>query len=275
MTRLLQSDVESIADDLTRYDQVLVERTGLTLRQIACSAAGITEEQLAEAARSLSVAVVPVTAGQGTIPCFVQAVQGIVRHLGFQAEITADTDIVGLAEGVSRGGKILFLADDYRFVALNICSGVLADNNEATARGFAAALSALAGGLEGKEVLVLGAGPVGSAAINFLKKIGARVSVFDIDEARASALRKDPDLNVEPELSLALQRHRYLFDATPQGDFLDLGDLHPEAALALPGMPLGLTARARTHYQGRVVHDPLQIGAATMLAMAVSAPDQL
>lgn len=271
MTRLLQSDVESIAEELVHYDSELVERTGLTLRQIACSAAGISEEQFSEAARSLPVAVIPVTVGQGTIPYFVQAVQGIVRHLGFQASITAGTDVVGLAEGVSRGGRIFFLADDQKFVALNICSGVMADNNEATARGFVAALSALAGGLEGKDVLVLGAGPVGMAAIDFLKKIGGGVSVFDIDEARASALRKDSDLKVEPELSSALKRHRYIFDATPQGEFLDLGDLHPDAALALPGMPLGLTPRAYVRYQKQVVHDPLQIGVAAMLAMAVNA----
>lgn len=269
MTRLLQSDVESIAEELAHYDEELAGKTGLTLRQIACCAAGISEECLMRAACSMPVAVIPVTAGQGVIPCFAQAVKGIVRYLGFDATITGSSDVTGLAEGVSQGGRILFLADDRKFIALNILSGVVADNNEATARGFVAALNGLAGGLGEKDVLVLGAGPVGMAAISYLRALDARPVVLETDPIKSRFLEANSTLHVEHRLRPALANYRYVFDATPQGNFIGIDDLHPEASLAMPGMPLGLTKEAFAVFQDRVIHDPLQIGVATMLAMVV------
>lgn len=273
MTRLLQSDVERIAEEIADYDEELLGKTGLTLRQIACRAAGISEAGLEQAAGRLPVAVIPVTAGQGVIPFFAQAVQAVVRHLGFAAAIPGSSDVAGLAEAVAEGARILFLADDRKFIALNILSGVMADNNEATGRGFVTALNALAGGLRGKEVLVLGAGPVGMAAISHLVVLGARPAVLDTDPLKARFLELNGRLTVEHRLRPALAQYRYLVDATPRGNFIGVDDLNPEAFLAIPGMPPGLTPEAFAAFRDRVIHDPLQIGVATMLAMAVGKPE--
>ena len=269
MTRLVQQDVVGITCQLNRYDQELEQKTGMTLRQIACSAAGISEDEFMNAAVRNTVAVIPVTTGEGVIPCFVQVVQGIACHLGVQAFETTESDVAGMAEGVSRGAHILLMADDSRFIALNTHTGTVADNNVATARGFVAALSGMAGGLKDREVLVLGAGVVGREILKYLKLLEARAAVFDVDPTKTRDFEGDPAVTVELKRGSALARYRYLIDATPQGNFLLASDLHPGVMMALPGVPLGLTLESCEILKGRYVHDPLQIGVAVMLALAV------
>ena len=103
----------------------------------------------------MPVAVVPITAGKGIIECFAQAVQSIVSYTGFTSFVTHDYDVAGLAEGINRGAKIIFLADDNCFIAINLSSGLVVDNAEATGRGYVAALECLAGELRARRVLVI------------------------------------------------------------------------------------------------------------------------
>ena len=269
MTRLIKEDVEGIPEGLKFYDTELKEKTGLTLRQIACAAAGIAEEEVLAKAENNKAAVIPITVGEGIIPFFTTAVQSIIQHLGFQAVVTAETDVAGIAEGIAEGANILFMADDKKFIALNVLTGVAADNGEATGKGFVAALNGMAKGLQGKEVLVLGAGPVGASAIAALKELGARIALFEINEAKVEKFRDDPGVKIEPDQKRALAKYRYIIDATPQGGFIDLDDLHPDTQIACPGMPLGLTTAAYPTFKDRLIHDPLQIGVATMLTMAL------
>ncbi len=270
MTRLARYDVEEIERELAGYDAGLARKTGRTLRQIAAAAAGITEPELIAAAASCLAAVVPITAGEGVIECFVQSVRGILEYVGCRAFVTGETDVAGIAEGVAAGAGILFMADDWRFVALNLRSGAMSDNGEATGRGYVAALDGLAGGLSGEPVLVLGAGPVGCGAIALLREIGARPVVYEIDAGKARQVGKSTGALVVDDLRDALARHRCIVDATPQPSFIDRDDLRLDALVAAPGVPLGLTTGAQASMEDRVVWDPLQIGVATMLAMAVS-----
>lgn len=268
MTRLLKEDVEEIHRELDLYDSELIEKTGLSLRQVACMAAGIPEKTVIERALTCKAAVIPITVGEGIIPSFTTAVQSIIQHLGFQAVVTDETDVAGIAEAISHGANLLFMADDLKFIALNVQTGVAVDNGEATGRGFTAALDGIAQGLEEKSVLVLGAGPVGLSAIAFLKKLGAKTAVFDIDDTKVKRL-KDAGIKIESDLDKALASYRYIIDATPQGGFIELDDVHPDTKIACPGMPLGLTPTAYPFLQDGLIHDPLQIGVATMLAMAL------
>ncbi len=270
MTRLVRSDVENIERELYGYDATLVRRTGLTLRQIAAAAAGMAEQTLIAATASRLTAVVPITAGEGLIEYFAQSVCGILAYLGCRAVITGQTDVAGIAEGMESGAEILFMADELRFVAIDLRSGALADNGEATGRGYSAALDAMAGGLRDKAALVLGAGPVGRGALAMLQEIGAHPAVYDIDIDRARKAAAPAGAVVEQELHQALAGHRYIVEATPQGSFIGPGDLQPGALVAAPGVPLGLTAPAHASMQDRVLYDPLQIGVAAMLALAVS-----
>lgn len=269
MTRLKSSDVAHIGRQLEAYEAELSGKTGMSLLQIGALAAGIEEEELRREIASSRAAVIPVTAGAGIIEGFAEAVCGIIGHLGCPACVTEGTDVTGTAEAIRSGADLLFMADDLSFVAINLNSRAVADNAEATGRGYAAALSGMAGGLKGKPVLVLGAGRVGRGASVFLKERGAIPHVYDSHREKAEALAEEIGATLEDDLASALRRHRLIIDATPQAAFIGLSDLHPEAMIAAPGIPLGLTPEARAAFEERLVHDPLQIGVAAMLAMAL------
>ena len=100
-------------------------------------------------------------------------------------------------------------------------------------------------------------------------KLGANVAVFDKDLRKVEKINNSK-IRVESDLERALPKYRCLVDATPEAAFISLENLHPEVMIAAPGVPLGLTAEAYKNHKNRVIHDPLQIGVATMLALAVS-----
>jgi 3-methylornithyl-N6-L-lysine dehydrogenase len=269
MTRLTSEDIQFMKADLARYDIDLLRKTGLSLRQIACRAAGMEE---AEARRSLAaglVGVVPITSGEGIIDGFCEAVADIARHLGTRSFVTGSTDVAGLAEAVRKGADVVFLADDHRFIALNLSSRIVADNAEATARGYVAALDSLAGGVSRRSVLVLGAGEVGRQAIAALLGLGARAAVYDPDPKKIRALGVESGLTVEKDLEEALQKHGLIVDASPEAGIIKERHIKPDTAIAAPGLPLGLCPGALVSVGDRLIHDPLQIGVAAMLVLAI------
>jgi pyrrolysine biosynthesis protein PylD len=277
MTRLTLEDLRGIPAGLGAFDAALEARTGCDLRHLACRAAGIPEQSLARQAREARVAVVPLDAGQGVLPGFAEAVQAIAAHLGFPAWVTSAPDAGGLAEAYRSGAGILLTADDASYVAVNLRTRAVSDNNRATALGFVTALDLLAGGLAGREVLVLGCGPVGREAARFLRERGARVSLCDLRVERArdaaaalqAAAPAAGTVRVEEDLEKALRGHRLLFDATPAPAFIQERHLRPETRIAAPGVPLGLSAGALRAAEARVVHDRLEIGTAVMLVEAL------
>jgi pyrrolysine biosynthesis protein PylD len=275
MTRLTVDDLAGIPAALPAYDADLKARTGCSLCALACRAVGIGEQRLAELARWVRVAVVPLDCGQGALPGFAEAVRAVAGRLGFEAWVTARPDAGGLAEAYRGGAGILVTADEESFIAVNLRSRSVADNNEATARGFVTALSLLAGGLAGREVLLLGCGPVGRAAARQLLAQGARVSLCDIRSARAREVAAElggegGGLRVEEDLEAGLLHHHLLFDATPAPGFIHERHLTPETRIAAPGVPLGLSAGALRAIGPHLVHDPLEIGTAVMLLEALT-----
>jgi pyrrolysine biosynthesis protein PylD len=278
MTRLTPADLRGIPDGLDAYDAALKARTGCNLRGLACRAAGMSEQSLARRAGEARVAVVPLDAGQGVLPGFAEAARAIAAHLGFPAWVTAAPDAGGLAEAYRGGAGILVTADDSSYIAVNLSTRAVADNNRSTALGFVTALDLLAGGVAGREALVLGCGPVGREAARFLQERGARVSLCDLRAERAreaaAALEASAPIGaavrVEQDLEEALRRHRLLFDATPAPAFILEKHLHPETRIAAPGVPLGLSAGALRAAGARVVHDRLEIGTAVMLVEALT-----
>ena len=269
MTRLMSEDIRFIGDDLARYDSELLRKTGLSLRQIACRAAGMEEAEARRSLASVVAGVVPMTSGEGIIVGFSEAVADILGYLGASSFVTDMADVAGLAEAVRRGADVVFLADDLRFVALNLSSRIVADNSEATARGYVAALDALAGGLERKTILVLGAGEVGRHAIAAVQALGARVSVYDPDPKKIRDLESEAGLAVEKDLEEALEKHRLIVDASPAAGIIKERHIKPDTAIAAPGLPLGLCPGALVSIGDRLIHDPLQIGVATMLVLAI------
>lgn len=267
MTRLTQDDLWGVGLKLADYDLSLIAKTNLNLKQIACHASGIKENIFNDKSQDNLIAVIPISGGEGLIDGFTQSVCSIIQYLGFKAFITEETDVSGIAEGIAKEADILFMADDNRFIAFDKRKGNVIDNAKATGRGYAAALNGMAGGLSGKEVLVIGAGKVGKYAIEYFKQFQAKIAVFDINSEKTKNLSKD--ISIELNFREILPKYKYILEATPQGGGLKLELLHPEAVIAAPGIPMGLSPEAYEVFSNKVVHDPLQIGVATMLAMVL------
>ena len=266
---LTKEDVIEVVEKLPAYDAELVRKTGLSLKDIATRSMEVSEEKVKAALASHKVGVVPITAGGGIVEYFSEAVTGILNYLGADVFKTSSTDIAGVAEGVEKGADIVFFADDNRFIALNLPLRRVTDNAEATARGYAAALEAMAGGLNQREVLVIGgAGRVGWNAVLSLKSRGARVAACDLNQQKMESLGKEHQIMVERNLEEALGRYAVLFDASPAANIIEAKHIRPETLIAAPGMPLGLTEEAYSLVEQRLIHDVLEIGVATMFVHA-------
>jgi pyrrolysine biosynthesis protein PylD len=275
MTRLQAQDMATIARDLDAYDRDLRARTGLTLKGLACRAAGVEEPQFTCCCQTSRCAVVPLTCGQGAIAGFAESVQRILAHLGLPATVPAEPDAAGLAAAYADHSDLVFLADDKRFIAINTRSREVVDNADATGAGFAWGLSLMAGGLERRTVLVLGCGPVGRSVARTVLRMGGRVSLCDVvPEASGRTARwlskSEPGrISVEPDPESALARHRLIVDATPASDLIDAVHIHSDTFVSAPGVPTGLTARAVEKISGHLLHDRLEIGVATMAVRAL------
>ncbi len=275
MTRLISEQIRSIPEALNYYDDELKTKTGFNLKEIAAVAAGIKDEQQLDT-KLYKVAVIPVTAGLGTIEGFSEAIWAIAGHLGFSAFITSSSDVSGLVEAYERKADLALLADDNKYVAINLITRHVAENDQATASGYCAALANMAGGLNGKEVLLIGAGPLGRAAARFLAKTGAELIIYDLDKKReillAETVRTMYGVKAIEGLALgeALKRYPLIFDASPGENIIRAAMINDETMIAAPGIPLGLDSEALAVASDRLIHDPLQIGTAVMLLTALT-----
>jgi pyrrolysine biosynthesis protein PylD len=273
LTRLVSDQVRNIPGELAAYDLELKNKTGFTLREIAMEAAGLRKDVTVNQNRK--VAVVPITAGQGTISCFVEAVSSIAAYLDFDPFITSAPDAAGLAEAYQEGADLVIMADDYLYAAVNLKTRRVINNDQATAAGYCIALSKMAGGLKEKRVLLIGAGPVGRAAADLLVLSGARLIIYDIDREKekglAELIGQKYKLAVSSGLNLeeALSKKPIIFDASPGHSFIKAKDVNAETMVAAPGIPLGLDSAALEIVKIKLIHDHLQIGTAVMLFSAL------
>lgn len=267
MTRLTEDDVRGLAARLPEFDAGLLTVAGVDLRMLALRACDLDDARSTLA--GARIAAVPVSSGLGFIPYFSQCVEVILRHIGCDAFVTAQPDVKGLQEAADRGAEVLFVADDDRFVALNMRSGVCADDDPCTANGYATALEAAAGGLSGRPALVLGLGPVGRAASRRLSERGARVLAVEPDEARAASAVADYGVTIV-SLNEGLDATGLVFDATPVADLIDADRIAAGSIAAVPAVPSGFTAAAQTKLGARHIHEPLAVGVAVMAVEALS-----
>ncbi|MBA7568002.1 hypothetical protein ES708_09721 [subsurface metagenome] len=241
---------------------------------IACKAAGVDEIEIANAVGSLTTYVVPMDCGQGTIEGFCDAVKQIVQHIGCKAFIASHYNVFGIAEAFEKKCDIIFLADDYRFVAITRNGGRVVDNTLATAKGFVAGLSLMMGGLADRWVLVIGCGSVGRCAAFSLIEEGAKVAACDIKAGRVMELAAEVDnlyhakIQVEDRLEGISGKYDGLFDATPAAGIIKPQHVNSHTCVSAPGVPHGVCFRALEIIGERFLHDSLQIGVATMLVEA-------
>lgn len=275
MTRLTTWDIQGITHALPTYDASLIKKTGCSLRQIACLAMQVSENDIQASLEGTVVGVVPMTSGDGVLNGFCGMVSEIAGYLGCKTFVTEKTDAAGIAEAMERNAEILMFADEDRFIALHMQHRKLVDNAVATGRGFIAGLELMAGGLKDKKVLVLGCGPVGQCAVRALGEKECRVSVYDSNTAVYDHLSRmfsdDTSLDVQflNDLDPALRHHELMVDATPTGNFIQAQHITPRTIISAPGMPVGLDNSALKAIGNRLLHDPLQIGVAAMVVGAL------
>jgi pyrrolysine biosynthesis protein PylD len=274
VTRLATDDVKSIPAELADYDLELTVKTGCSLRGVACLAAGVQEEEIKDSLKNALIGVIPITGGEGVIAGFCDAVAGIVSHMGCKTFITQATDVAGLAEAFEKKADIIMLADDHRFIALHTASRQMAENAVATGKGFVAGLGLMAGDLKKKNVLVIGCGPVGRSATAELVAMRARVAVYDINSTRsidlAVAIKQSSNVTIQiiKDLDQVLKSHKFIIDASPATDIIKARHITTDTYISAPGVPIGLDKEALLKIGNRLLHDPLQIGVATMVISA-------
>jgi len=274
VTRLATDDVKSISAELADYDSELTAKTGCSLRGVACLAAGVQEEEIKDSLKNARIGVIPITGGEGVIAGFCDAVAGIVSHMGCKSFITQATDVAGLAEAFEKKADIIMLADDQEFIALHTASRRMVENAAATGIGFVAGLGLMAGDLKKKNALVIGCGPVGRSATAELVAMSARVSVYDINSTRsldlAQAIKKSSNVTIQiiKDLNQALKNHKFIIDASPGTDIIKARHITSDTYISAPGVPVGLDPEALLKIGNRLLHDPLQLGVATMVISA-------
>ena len=274
MTRLKESDICHISSRLEAYNQELMAKTGRTLLGVACHSCNLNENNIKSKSKSFLIHVVPVTAGQGIISDFSQTVTSILKFLGFNAVVSDKSDVSGMVMAFENKADGIMMADDYKFVGINLKTGFVADNSEVTGRVFAAALDLMAKGIKDNDVLVLGCGPVGEAAACKLLSLGAKVVLYDIhfdsvrslQEKLSSSFDKGR-IRIEKNINIGLSNHQYILEATPSSGTIPDELISEHMRVAAPGVPLGISDNACQILKTGFVHDKLELGVA---AMAIS-----
>jgi len=258
MTRLTNDLVRDIISSLDKADKMLTSITGMNLLELSYDAVDVRKDEMS--LNDLKVGVVPITSGLGIITQFSESVAEIIKMLGMDAFVTSTYDVTGFAEAISRGSEIVFMADDVEFVAFNVKTGRYTNNSYSTAAGYVSALKGAAGGLEGKEVLVLGTGRVGSFAVEIMSRMGAKVSVFDIDEKKVKDLQRRFDVTPFSDVKEAISSHSLILNASPAP--IDGRYIKQQTVISSPGLPFGFDEEGMK--KAKIIHDPLNIGVAVM-----------
>jgi pyrrolysine biosynthesis protein PylD len=266
--------IQETEEQLQRIDLELSRRAATDLRGVALKTIGIEDDRTGKSLRGSRLAVAPMTSGQGIIPGFAEAVCGIAAHVGFYAWKTGGTDVAGIAEAYRDAADILLFADDHRFVAINTRSRLITDNDRATGEGFAVLLDQMTSGVSGLACGVIGCGPVGSASALRLARMGAELTVCDLNEDRARRLASriravtGVSIGLVREVGELTARCRGIVDATPASRIIGADAIEADTVIVAPGVPHGLTPEALTRIGLRFYHDALPLGVATMALAA-------
>ena len=123
MTRLKTEWIDYMLDGMKEYNDKLKVRTGFDLRELVMDTYGIPLERYDRLAKSLLVAAVPVTQGEGIIGSFSESVSAIVRSMGFNTCVSDETDVDGLYSAILMDADVIFMADDVRYLAFSRDNG--------------------------------------------------------------------------------------------------------------------------------------------------------
>ncbi|MCH4184686.1 MAG: hypothetical protein LKF61_04285 [Eggerthellaceae bacterium] len=281
MTRLIEKDIAYLTEGLDALDEASRVMTGKDIEELAREAAGYVGK-----GAGVVTAVVPITAGLGLIGNFSESCRAILSHCGAQVFVSEHTDVAGIQEAYRRGAQLIFTADDDICTMLATNKTVYSDNGDATGRSFAVALDHMMqnrskrtfGHLsdrtndtynqpmhrddqQGASVLVLGAGPVGVAALRYFHEKGIEAFVFDLDGEKGKCAAEHTGTHACTD-SACIHQFRNILDATSTGDFMHAGDVDDKTIISAPGMPLCVDQEAAQIVT--LYHNPLELGVAAM-----------
>ena len=272
MTRLVTEWIRDLEETAAARDEELRRLTGAGYVELAALTAGVPEELIIKASEEYKVAVVPVTSGLGEIESFTQAVAAVTAAMGFYTFVTEHTDVSGFYEASCRGADIVYMADDDRYIAVNMRTGKIGENDISTACGYAQLLLQLAD-RKGKKpesgsTAVLGFGRIGSIMAGYLREKGIVPAVYDKDAGRKDIVLKQGFEWID---SIdRLKEYLYILDGTSEGGWLSRPMLSENVLMAAPGIPLSLDDEAQTELDGRYLHDMLETGTAVMMGYALA-----
>ncbi len=266
MTRLTPEQVKNIPIDLQNYEQELIKKTEHSLLGIAKHTLNIRND-ITSVLSKKTAAIIPITAGKGTILGFTDAILAILTHIGLDTYITKKKDVGGFAEAISKQADVLFAADDNHFIAVNLRTRYVSENSACTGKAYIAALDLAAKGIKSKTVFIIGYGPVGQAATIELLDRCANVVLYDIDKVKIGyAKRKFKDrVHIVHSIKEGLRYANLIVDATPVPDIISEDMIKEDTFVVAPGIPLGLTSKALKKLTSKnLIHDSLELGVATM-----------
>lgn len=265
MTRLIAEWIDDMEAQMVSYNSELKRKTGLDLTELMEASLGLKSAYVYDAQKKLKISVVPITQGMGLISKFSESVAAIIRTAGFNASVTKNTDVNGMHEAITSGADILFMADDDRYLALNLKTGKHGDNNYCTSLGFIEVILEMVkkqGRCMGEEeLLILGYGVLGKIAESILKEKGYKPHVYD------------NSLQVTQEVTIVdkdnIKDYSYILDFTNEGDWISNDMLKDDVIYASPGIPVSLNEKARKLHKDNSVFDLLEIGTVVMLASVI------
>jgi len=247
--------IYDVPNTLDLRDQELRQAIGLDLRGLAMRVFDVELDLSA-----FSAICVPITSGQGVTKGFSDSVCAIARHIGLDCHVESNTDVTGICDAIGSGVDIIFMADDNNFVALNTRERKIVNNVHATALGYCTALEVALGGLESKDVLVIGAGRLGWYSIELLQARGANVTVVESNIKRAEEAQNHFGVVIKG-MEDGVRSSYAILNVSPSfipGEFINEGSI-----VSSPGMPYSFDPLGENRIR-TLIHDPLQIGVSTM-----------
>lgn len=268
MTRLKTEWIEHMRYSMDDYNRTLKKKIGLDLSSLMQDVLSVDDDALRCARGKNKIAVVPITQGEGIIANFCESIAAIIESMGFDADVTPHSDVDGIYDGHLSGRNILFLADDSRYLAMNTLTGVVSDNNHATALGFIHALSAMMAkhnrDISREKILQIGYGAVGKEAVQILSAYGIDFDIYDKNFHVTEPLSCHKLSNIND-----IKNYHYILDFTNEGGWLSEKDLNEDVFYASPGVPCSLEQDAANLFEEKSVYDNLEIGTAIMLGQSV------
>ena len=190
--------------------------------------------------------------------------------MGFIARVSDKPDVSGIAFAFENKADAIMMADDNRFVGINLNTKSVVDNSEMTGQVFASAMDLMADGINQKDVLVIGCGSVGEAAARKLLSFNAKLSLTDINYNTAQLLAKKLSRPEQKDKIIVLKQednilsYKYILEATPSENTITDSLLSELTVVASPGVPLGVSAKGCKILNDHLIHDKLELGVAAM-----------